>query len=83
MSLELPKSVVIIAAFLAVAITALQPALAAKRQTEMHDCPAGTKWSCETRPNTSKPTAASRAPSSPAITGVDMRIPRSADATDS
>jgi len=57
MSLELPKSVVIIAAFLAVALTALQPALAAKRQTEMHDCPAGTKWSCETRPNTSKPTA--------------------------
>ena len=27
----------------------------AKPRAETHDCPAGTKWQCESRPNTSKP----------------------------
>lgn len=52
-----PVMAVLAIGLLAVADMALHPAHAQKRQAaqaETHNCPAGTKWKCETRPNTSR-----------------------------
>jgi hypothetical protein len=47
---------------LAAAGMALHPAHAAKPQAEAHDCPAGTKWSCQFHRNPDKPSNCDRHP---------------------